>query len=558
MRSVYSLLRLPLEYRRNRRFRQILLILARHGFGDLSARLGLRGLALFSARFRDRDRARESLGRRLRLTFEELGPTFIKFGQMLAGRPDLMPRQITDELALLQDCVPPVPFSRLKERLEKNLGMPIAEAFSEFDEVPLAAASIAQVHRAVLKDGREVALKIRRPGIRRRVEEDLAVMRVVAAQVRQAVPELADLDLPAMVDEFGRSLRRELDFLTEAANLERFRRNHADEPLLVLPKVYRELGCKDLLVMEFIRGLKLAELDRWPQLGIDRQQVAQLGQRVMLRSIFEHRFFHADPHPGNYFVLEGNRLCLLDFGMMGTVSPRRLDQMLGFMAALLSGDCPMMVKVLRDAELVPLDCDRRALEKDLTDLLDQVKDARLGDMDVGSLLGSAMEIMKRHRVRLPTDLLLMGRALAAMESAAVAIHPEMKPMEAIRPYVTAVFLRRAADPQVLAEGLIEEAENWEELWRGLPSQLHSVLGRAARGDLTLTVADGEFARREQGAERRVNRALVAGLSAVAFASWVYLLSTPAQVPGPIVWADFALAVTTLGWTLWGIWKSGGV
>jgi ubiquinone biosynthesis protein len=558
MRSVYSLLRLPLEYRRNRRFRQILLILARHGFGDLSARLGLRGLALFSARFRDRDRARESLGRRLRLTFEELGPTFIKFGQMLAGRPDLMPRQITDELALLQDCVPPVPFSRLKERLEKNLGMPIAEAFSEFDEMPLAAASIAQVHRAVLKDGREVALKIRRPGIRRRVEEDLAVMRVVAAQVRQAVPELADLDLPAMVDEFGRSLRRELDFLTEAANLERFRRNHADEPLLVLPKVYRELGCKDLLVMEFIRGLKLAELDRWPQLGIDRQQVAQLGQRVMLRSIFEHRFFHADPHPGNYFVLEGNRLCLLDFGMMGTVSPRRLDQMLGFMAALLSGDCPMMVKVLRDAELVPLDCDRRALEKDLTDLLDQVKDARLGDMDVGSLLGSAMEIMKRHRVRLPTDLLLMGRALAAMESAAVAIHPEMKPMEAIRPYVTAVFLRRAADPQVLAEGLIEEAENWEELWRGLPSQLHSVLGRAARGDLTLTVADGEFARREQGAERRVNRALVAGLSAVAFASWVYLLSTPAQVPGPIVWADFALAVTTLGWTLWGIWKSGGV
>jgi ubiquinone biosynthesis protein len=558
MKSLYSLLRLPLEYRRNRRFRQILLILARHGFGDVAHRLGLRGLALFSARFRDRDRARESLGRRLRLTFEELGPTFIKLGQMLAGRPDLLPRQITDELALLQDSVPPLPFSRLKERLESRLGGPVREVFAEFDEVPLAAASIAQVHRAVLRDGREVALKIRRPGIRRRVEEDLAVMRLVAAQVQAAVPELADFDLPALVDEFGRSLRRELDFLAEAANLERFRRNHAGEEALVLPQVYPELSCKDLLVMEFVRGLKLSELERWPEQGIDRRKVAQVGQQVMLSSIFEHRFFHADPHPGNYFVLEGSRLCLLDFGMMGTVSQRRLDQMLGFLAALLSGDTTMMVKVLRDADLVPASCDRRVLEKDLSDLLERVRDARLGDLDVQGLLGNALEIMRRHRVLFPADLLLMGRALAAMESAALAIDPEMKPLETLRPYITAVFLRRAADPQLLAEQLVEGVEDWEELARALPGELRTLLGKAARGQLSLAVKDADFGPREEGADRRVNRALVAGLSAVAFGSWVYLLSVPAQVPALIIWADLALALVTLGWTLLGIWKSGGV
>lgn len=558
MRNIYSVFFLAQDFKRQRRFQRILFILAKYGYSDLSRRLGLRGVwfrlkHIFGSRTPDLTQ-----GQRLRMVFEELGPTYIKLAQVLAGRPDLLPRKICDELALLQDSVPPAPFDRVRERLECSFGKKLDEVFAEFDELPIAAASIAQVHRARLKDGAEVAVKVRRPGIRRQIKEDLAVMRDVAAKLSEAYPDLLPAFLPAFVDEFGRNLALEVDFVNERRNQERFARNFEDEPRLLIPGVHAGLSDRDVLVMDFVRGLKLAEHETWQESGIDRKAIASAGMEMMLRSIFEHRFFHADPHPGNFFALEGNRLCLLDFGMMGTFDAKRADEIVSFLSAMLTRDAASMVRVLVDAEVVPELADRRAFQRDLEQLLGRIGGLSLDQLDIGSLMMQVVDTAKRHKVTFPPDLMLIGRAMSSMESAAAALTPGMKPLAEIAPYVASAMLKRAADPEAIAERIVDKAEQLVDLIDVLPAEVQGILRRLRRGELQLVVKDPQAKEKQEAADRRLNRVLVGGFSATAFATWVLMLQHTSVIPAPIIWADFGIAVLTLIWALYGIWRSGGV
>jgi len=558
----YTVLRFATARRRFRRMRRILAVLIRHGFGDVAERIGVAAAWRRAARavlFR-RPRMEVhtlSVGERLRLVFEELGPTFIKLGQVLANRPDLLPIEVVNELARLQDAVPPFPAEEAEEALVRELGRPLSEVFESLDRTPLAAASIAQVHRGVLRSGELVAVKVRRPGIRARIQEDLDLLQAVAAHLHETVPDWRRLRLPDFAEEFGRALRTEMDFVNEVSNIERFRHNFADDPQVTAPQVHRALCTGSVIVMEFVEGWKITDVAGWSATGIEAKALAEIGTRVMLRSVFEHRFFHADPHPGNLFVLPGPRICLLDFGMMGAVDDRRLDEMLTFMVGVLSGDADLLAELFVDADLVPEETDVRAMRRDLATILDRFRHLSLEEVDVQGLVDTVLAAVIRHQVSPPPDLLLIGRALSTMEGIATRIYPAYRPLESVRPFLTALFLKRTMDPTLRAQQAWDVGSDYAGLFRTLPGDLKAVLRRLRKGQLELRIDLAGEEDRTRRRERAANRAIVAGISATSFLTSVLLFSLETGCPPAIPFLCFALAVGTFGWVMVGVLRSGG-
>jgi len=542
--------------------RQVLAVLIRHGFGDVAERIGVaaawrRASQAVAFRRPKAEASTLSVGERLRLVFEELGPTYIKLGQVLANRPDLLPMDVVNELAKLQDAVPPFSYEEAEAVLVAELGAAVESFFSSLDEVPLAAASIAQVHRGTLKTGEQVAVKVRRPGIRRTIEEDLDLLKAIAAHFHATIPEWARFDLPGFIEEFGRSLRTEMDFVNEVSNIERFRRNFEEDPRVTAPRVHREHCTGSVIVMEFIDGWKVTDTAAWGAEGISAKELAEIGTSVMLRSVFEHRFFHADPHPGNLFVLHGPRICMLDFGMMGAVDDRRMDEMLTFMVGVLSGDADLIAELFVDADLVPEETDVRAMKRDLSMIMDRFLHLSLEEVDVQGLIDAVMASVIRHKVTPPADLLLIGRALSTMEGIAARIYPEYKPLESVRPYLTALFLKRMMDPTLRVQQAYDLAAEYGGFLKALPRDLRSLLRRLRKGQLELRIdLVGEEARSLRR-DRAANRAILTGVSATSFLAATLLLSFDTGCPPFIPVLAFATAVGTFGWMLLGIIRSGG-
>ncbi len=563
MRSVtYSLFRMGAARRRFRRMRQVLAVLIRHGFGNVAERIGVAAAwrrASQAVAFR-RPRAEASTlstGERLRKVFEELGPAYIKLGQVLANRPDLLPMEVVNELAKLQDAVPPFSYEEVEAVLVEELGGPVDSIFASLNSEPLAAASIAQVHQGVLKNGDKVAVKVRRPGLKRIIDEDLDLLKAVAAHFHETIPELSRFNLPSFIDEFGRSLHAEMDFRGEVSNIERFRRNFEDDPRVYAPRPYREYCTPSVIVMEFIQGWKITDTATWEAEGISAKELAEIGTSVMLRSVFEHRFFHADPHPGNLFVLPGPKLCMLDFGMMGVVDDSRLDEMLTFMVGVLSGDADLIAELFVNSELVPEETDLKAMKRDLSVIMDRFLHLRLEEVDVQGLITAVMASVIRHKVSFQADLLLIGRALSTMEGIATRIYPAYVPLESVRPYLTALFLKRMMDPSLRAKQVYDVISEYAGFLRVLPRDLKALLRRLRRGELEMKInLQGEDERASRR-DRATNRAVLAGISISAFLSSVMLLSFDTGCPPALSILTFATAVGTLGWVLLGILRSGG-
>ena len=563
MRSVtYSLFRVGAARRRFRRMRQVLAVLIRHGFGDVAERIGVarawrRASHAVAFRRPKAEAATLSVGERLRKVFEELGPTYIKLGQVLANRPDLLPMEVVNELARLQDAVPPFSYEEAEAVLVAELGGPVASVFADLEQVPLAAASIAQVHRGTLLTGEKVAVKVRRPGIRRSIAEDLDLLKAVAAHFHATIPDWSRFNLPGFVEVFGLSLRTEMDFVNEVSNIERFRRNFEDDPNITAPKVYRQHCTGSVIVMEFIEGWKVTDTAAWSAQGIEAKELAEIGTRIMLRSVFEHRFFHADPHPGNLFVLPGPQICMLDFGMMGSVDEGRLDEMLGFMVGVLSGDADLITELFVDADLVPEETDIRAMKRDLSMIMDRFLHLSLEDVDVQGLIDTVMAAVIRHKVTPPADLLLIGRALSTMEGIAARIYPAYKPLESVRPYLTSLFLKRMMDPTLRVQQAYDVFSEYGSFLKVLPRDLKSLLRRLRKGQLELRIDNLGEDERSRRRDRAANRAILAGISATSFLSAVLLLSVDSGCPSVIPILAFATAVGTFGWVLLGILRSGG-
>jgi len=419
---------------------------------------------------------------RLRLAFEELGPTFVKLGQLLSLRPDLVPPEYATELSKLQDEAAPFPSAQAKRIIEGGLGCPLEELFAEFDEEPLAAASLAQVHRALLRDGTEVVLKVQRPGIRDVIRADLIILEDLAGVIARYVPESEPYDPVGTVREFAKTLRRELDFVREGRNMEVFRRNFSGDETIYIPRIFWELTTSEVLTMERIVGIKVTDLEALERAGLDRRQIALNGAKAILKQVFEHGFFHADPHPGNILVLKDNVIAPLDFGMVGRLD-RPLQEAIGeLLVGIVRKDIERIVRALRELGGLDEGGDLWAFRTDLGDFIDRYYKIPLYRLDVARLLDEAMALVREHRVRLPAGLVMMGKALVIEEGVGRVLYPQFDMITLARPYVRHIVFRRLVSQRELRDWgvVLEEAGR---LLKELPEELRSIMGKIRRGEL---------------------------------------------------------------------------
>jgi ubiquinone biosynthesis protein len=433
-------------YRHLTRYRQILGVLFMYGFGDLVDRLKIEqyieiGLQMISRKKRDRVE-RLTRAERIRLAFEELGPTFIKLAQVLSARPDLIPPDFVVELARLQDKVPPADFADLSGILGTELNRPSGEIFQTIEEVPLASASIAQVHRARLMDGEDVAVKIQRPGIRKIIEVDLEIMLHLATLMERHVEEFSLHRPVKIVEEFARTIEKELDFVLEADNMERFSAQFLQDPHIYVPKVFRDASCSRVLTMEFIRGVKVSEVEKIDAAGLDRKLIVDRGAEFLLRQIFENGFFHADPHPGNIFVLPDNVICMLDYGMVGSIVLQTRERFVDLVSAVAQRDSARAVQVLLRLTEWEEEPDLRRFEREVDDFMGRHLYRPLKSIEMGGLLQELLETAAHHRLRIPSDTFMMMKALATIEGVARMLDPDFEMIAKAAPFVEKVKLAR--------------------------------------------------------------------------------------------------------------------
>jgi ubiquinone biosynthesis protein len=470
------------------RVHDIAAVLIRYGFGDLVQRLGMaraleRAGKVLHLRGQD-DITRLEPAARVRRALEELGPTFVKLGQILATRADLFPPDWIAEFGKLQDAAPAVPFEAIRAQLAEDLGDLPENIFAELDPTPLAAASLAQVHRARLADGTPVALKVRRPGIRPVIEADLRLLARLAEIVEAEAPDLRRYRPREVVRQFAHSLRRELDFSAEGRNAERIAASFVDHPEIVVPRIHWQWSGERLNVQDFIEGVPGRAVTALPE-GFDRRLLARRGARAVLKMVLEDGFFHADPHQGNVFYLPDNRLAFIDFGMVGRLPEARRYEVAELLHGLVDRDGGLVTQVLlgwSDAA----EADSESLRADIDRFVDEYHGVPLKQLDFGAMLGDVVGILREHGLALPPDLALMIKAFITLEGLGRQLDPDFDIASEAAPYLREVILAHHA-PDAIAKrgwrGLVSVAD----LLAGLPHDLARLLRIARRGSLKLEV-----------------------------------------------------------------------
>ena len=487
-----------------------------------------------------RGRAHWPSPRAVRETFEELGVVFVKFGQVLAVRRDLLPDSYIDELEQLHDRLPPVPYTEILSTVERELG-PLHDSFASFVEAPLASASIAQVHRAALPDGREVVVKVRRAGLAERIAEDTAILADLAALADQYAPTLRAADPVGLVHEFAQGLYREMDFRLEAQTIRRFRAASEDTALVSIPDVIPDLSRTAVLVMEHSAGTRIDEYAR--RHPDQRSALARAVATLLLHQVFESGLFHADPHPGNLFVLPDGRLCLHDFGAIGELDRPTRDGLASLLDAVVHADTRSAVDTYLDLGLVGEDVDRSALETEVAALLRRIHERPLAELSVGEALQSLLRVGTRHRIRNPGSVLLLTRAFLIAEAVMSDLDPELNVVEAFGEELKRLTVARYAPARLAAAGS-RLGRDVERFLEQAPSDLRRSLRRIADGELGRIRAPGleDTARRmTRGVER-----LTGAVASAAFLIAGSLLVVAGGWHRPL--GDVLLAAGTLGST----------
>ncbi len=466
------------------RYNQIAAILIRHGFGELVSRLNMM-TPMKHAIKRVPSRSKQlSTPIRVRLALEELGPSFIKLGQVLSTRPFLLPYEYIAELSRLQDEVEPMPWQLTESILRKELKGDLSEYFASIEQTPIASASLAQVHKAVLHDGTVVVIKIQREGIKRIIEADIRIFREIAELLEGNVPESRQFNPPGLVEEFARTTMKELNFLNEARNMEIFAANFRNEKGIKIPKLYRRFCTSRILTMELVDGIKISHIGELRRSAIDTAQVCRNGARLVLKMIFEDGFFHADPHPGNLFVLDNGVIAPVDYGMMGILSESQMDELADLVAAVISRDSAAVVRVLRSSGVVDDTADMKRLEQDISELIVRYYRVSLGDINVRGLMEELYAFVQQHRIKFQTEFMLLGKSLVTYEELARLLDPDFDLISEMSPYMKNLLARKYNPRRFLRDfkGLADELR-W--LLTQSPQEMRQVLRRLRRGELQL-------------------------------------------------------------------------
>lgn len=530
------------------RFKEIASILFKYGFDDVIERLGIPGKDLLQ---RVHPVEREmTTGERIRRSLEELGPTFIKLGQVLSLRPDLLPMELITELEKLQDEVAPVPFSEIKAIVEQSLGKEVSAVFSQFHEEPLAAASLAQVHRAELRDTQlMVAVKVQRPRIRKTVERDLSILERIAGYLQGRLELARIYDFEGLVQEFRKSLMLELDFTFEARNMRIIQRNFADNPFVHIPTVYDEYSTEMLLTMELIQGIKLKDLPEHQH--DDRKLLAQRGIAATIKQILEDGFFHADPHPGNIMVMENNVLCFLDWGMVGRLTRESRYRLVDLLEAVADRESEMIIDALLGfiGDHQPY-LDERSLERDISYLLDYYHDVPVRKLHVGKFMLEVNSILQRHNLIVPRDLALMIKALVTAEGTALTLFADLDVIKEAEPYAKKLALERWK-PQELWRRMRRRIHHLVALQNKLPRQITTILEKIEHGDLQIPLQHKNLEDLQGTLERVANRMTVGLIIAAMIIGSSLIITTGVR---PLLFGYSALGIIGYSFSgLLGIW-----
>ena len=475
-------------YRHLNRYRQILAVLLKHGFGELVESLKIDqylevGLQLISKKRAPRE---EPLSRpqRVRRVLEELGPTYIKLGQVLSTRPDLIPVEFIGELSKLQDSVPPFAFAEAETIIQRDLGAPSCDVFDHIDTEPAASASIGQVHRARLKNGEEAAVKIQRPGIRAVIEVDLEIMLHLATLAERHVEELVLHKPVKIVEEFARTLEKEIDFRIEASHIDRIAQGFLGDPTVYIPAVFREYSTACILTTEYVEGIKISNIGELDAAGYDRRLLCSRGADIVLKQVFHHGFFHADPHPGNIFALPGNVICLVDFGMVGLVDRQTREMFAELVDSVVRRNEARAAQVLLQLTNWEQPPELRQLERELSEFMGRHLYRPLKDIHVGKLLQDLLEIATRFQLRLPPDIFLMLKAISTVETVGRMLDPDFDMIAKAAPFIEQVLMDRFK-PQRVAEDMGDLVVRMLKFMHQFPKDLLDLTGLLKQQKLSL-------------------------------------------------------------------------
>jgi len=547
------------------RLREITSVFIRYGLGDVVQRSGVAAVFERAGEILHLGATAEALrlepAERARLALEELGPTFVKLGQVLATRVDVFPYRWITEFEKLHSEVPPVPFEELRPELEHALGKSPFEVFPDLATRAHGSDSIAQVHRAKLADGTPVVLKIRRPGIRQKISADLRILRHIAELLESELPEARRFRPTEIAAQFSRSLTRELDFSVEARSIERFAKNFTDHPHIVIPRIYAERSNEMLLVQEHVDGVPATDLAAVEAAGLDKKVLAARGCESVLKMILIDGYFHADPHPGNVFFLPGNRIVMIDFGMVGRLSPHRRRQVVDLLAGLARMEEEPMLDVLLDWAGDAY-VDEAKLSEDVNELVSDYESVPLKDIRIGALIRQFAAIVRQHSIALPPDLTLMFKALITMEGLGRQYDPDFHVTDHLAPMLRQALRERFQPGELVRRGR-SAVTDFLGLIGSVPRDMVRLLREARRGktriDLDIKRLDS-FGRQLDRTLDRVTVGIMTASLVIGSAIVMTVEGGPSLLGVPVLTAlgliGYVVAFLNSVWILYGIWRAG--
>jgi len=548
-----------------RRYREIAEVFIRHGFNEIAETLDIQTYLSLPRRLLRKEEMPPQPARgapvHLRLALEELGATFIKLGQVLSTRPDLLPPQFVNELSKLQDAVPPADWDAIRAVIEEELGAPPATLFASFDEVPLAAASLSQVHAATLDDGSEIVLKIQRPTIQKTVEVDLEILFDLAGLLQERTPLGEIYDLVGVTEEFAYTLRSELDFFREGVNAERFDENFSDEKYLYVPSVYWDFTTRRVLALERIRGIKINQIDALDAAGHNRHRIAVRATNMIVKEVLEEGFFHADPHPGNFIVMADGAIGAMDFGMVGHLTQQARNELIRLYVYVIQLDEEGIVdQLIRMGATRSDQLDRTDLQRDIGRLIRKYHGMPVKAIHASEVLDEVMPLAFRHHLQLPTQYWLLTKTLSMAEGVALELDPDFDFFAISKPHVRRYMVKMAL-PTTWGFPLVKDLNNWADLISRLPVVGTRLLERADEGRLEIKIALQGLGRTISKLDALANRlsislllaSLIIGLALLISSlgpDWEWTLTSVLIITGFVGCSLLGL------WLIFSIWRSG--
>ena len=556
------LFRINRNFRSVRRYWNIVRVLSSYGFGQALELLGISDMADRGRRLlRSRDSAvsRLSSPERMRLALEELGPTFVKLGQILSTRPDIVPAPYIHEFEKLQDCVPGFSFDDVMVQIESELKGSVSSFYSSIDPEPLAAASIAQVHRAVLISGEQVVIKVRRPGVVELVEADIDALLSLARLAERHIPGSDIYDPVGVVREFARTIRREMDFVREGHTIEKFRDNFTATPWMYFPRIHWEQSARGILTLEYINGVKVSDHAALERAGGDRVLIARRGADAFLEMVICHGFFHGDLHPGNVMILPGNVICLLDYGIVGRLD-EDLRAFLGdILLAIFKRDMDQVVSLLLFAGDISDSLDVRSLRRDLSCFIDSYYELPLREIEVGRMLMEFIEIITLYNIRIQPDLMLLAKSLVVVEGMGRSLNPAFDMVDHLKPFMERM-LRQKSSPWRITRDMQALISSYVNLARTLPRDLKEIINRINRNKFKIDLEHRGLDKFTFEFDRSINRlssSLILAALIIGSAIGMHVNNGPKLLGFPaIAFTGYCVAAIIGLWLVYAIIRSG--